>query len=136
MDHIKWILPKISTTIPAIYIFTVNMIHIWKSNYRSQSDFQNEKKERTWLVSSVRIVTSSIKKTLGKSVRFATNVSEDGANDWIKAGCFNHSFELYEPLYPYFFSISTNLSSNFFPSDHLTCCTIGRDVGYIVCWWI
>ena len=103
-------------------------------------DFENENKEQTWLVSSVRTVTSSINKILGKSVRSAIYVSDDGAKDWTKAGCFSHSFDIYEPLYPYFFSVSTNLSSNFFPSDHLTCCTslnlrACRGVGYIVYWW-
>lgn len=79
-------------------------------------------KEQTWLVSSVSIVTSSIRKILGKSVMFEIYTSEVGANDWINAGCFSHSFDIYEPLYPYFCSISTNLSSYFFPSAHLTCC--------------
>lgn len=76
---------------------------------------------RTWLVSCVEIVVSSIKKTLGNSVWFDIYTREVGANDWINAGCFNQSFDRYVPLYPNFWSVSTNLSSNFLPSSHFTC---------------
>jgi len=64
---------------------------------------------------------SSIKKILGKSVRFDAYTREVGAKDWINAGCFFHSSDRYEPLYPYFLSVSTNISSNFFPFGHFTC---------------
>lgn len=46
---------------------------------------------------------------------------EVGANDCINRGCFSQSCVMYEPLYPYFFKVSTNMSSNRFPLAHLTC---------------
>lgn len=75
----------------------------------------------TWFVSCVGIVVSSINKILGRSVRFDMYIMEVGANDWMNAGWFNQFFDKYEPWYPYFFRISTNLSSNLLPSGHLTC---------------
>jgi len=72
------------------------------------------------------MVTSSIRKILGESVRFDIYTSEVGAKDWINNGCFSQFSDIYEPLYPYFLSIPTNLSSNFLPSGHFTCCIVKK----------
>lgn len=94
---------------------------VCKKHLRESNDRTIRIRRITWFVSWVRIVTSSIKKIFGKSVMFVMYVREVGANDWIKAGCFIHSFDKYEPEYPYFLSVFRNLSSNFLPSAHLTC---------------
>lgn len=74
---------------------------------------------------------SSIKNTFGESVRFEMYTREVGAKDWINTGCFSHSVDMYAPLYPYFCSVSTNLSSNFFPLAHLTYQVVGRISKYL-----
>lgn len=103
----------------------------YKRKYRkklNQSTVRLQCQVQTWFVSSVRMSTSSIKKILGESVLFDIYTSEVGAKDWMNIGCFNHSFDIYAPLYPYFLSVSTNLSSNFLPSTHFTCYGITRSI--------